>query len=467
MALARRVITWASVLSSLSASCLTTPVPRTKGDAALVNDGGSVDGTVDAAEDARADVDARQPLLFPPPGLTMNIRAAVVADLNQDGKVDLLVANSNGDPTTQGFFVMLGRQDGVGKYYDAYVKTGATVPCGLHVAQFGGSDALDVLVFGPRLEPSDAASEERSFVLGFNGTSPVTFDPPYTLETTRKVDPGQNGYCVIASGHFDGNDIRDVVVGDGSWVQVIMTAGWSSLALGDSAFFRLFGTTDDGWFQRATGAIGISSGERRKDDILVTDYRGASWFINDGSGNPWGFSRVVRNDAWPTVGPYFTAFHDLDKNGTPDVVGAAGTYVGAVVAGPTPDSTAGISYDQDTVGWQTGRIGGLVVDNFDANDRAEIVVIQNPRDDLPDEWQVQLIQNAYVKEQASDAGITRALASNNSRLLYVLPTDFRFGAMVRGDFNGDGKSEIVILDRSGRSLCLAPVLPDSITECTF
>ncbi len=179
---------------------------------------------------------------------------AALVDLNQDGRLDLVTSNHNGDLS-----VLLGHGDGTLEP-PITPATGSQFTGGLTIADFNGDGRLDAARY-------EYMANQVSVVLG---TGNGGFGPP-TSFPSGVVNPTS-----VASADFDGDGDVDLAV---------LSSGTASVAILRGA--------GDGSFQVADvypskSAIAFVTGDVDGDravDIAVTAAAGAAVLLNDGKGS--------------------------------------------------------------------------------------------------------------------------------------------------------------------------------------
>jgi hypothetical protein len=165
-----------------------------------------------------------------------NIAPVVVADVNGDGKPDLLV------PTTGGASVLLGNGDGTFQAAVTY-SSGGVNPFSLAVADVNGDGKLDLAV-------ANFSSNNVGILLG-NGDG--TFQPAVTFSSNT---PGGSCPASVAFGNLDGDGKPDLIVAN------YCAQNFLSQTVG------VFLNNGDGTFQAATS---YTSGGKVTESVIVAD----------------------------------------------------------------------------------------------------------------------------------------------------------------------------------------------------
>jgi VCBS repeat-containing protein len=227
-------------------------------------------------------------------GVTPN--SVAVADLNGDGKLDIVTANFGGFNTSNNVSVLLGNGDGSFQPQTKYAVTGT--PISIAIGDLNADGRPDLAV----------ASDDTNTVSVLLGNGDGTFQP----ETTHVASVGPSG---IAIADFDGDGKLDLV-----------TANFGSNTV--SASLSLLLGNGDGTFQAQTNYPTATASNHVAVADLNGDSRPDAVTSNGGSDNV----SVLLNNSPTLLGPAYT----IDK--TPDhaPVAANGSASGeenAVVTG--------------------------------------------------------------------------------------------------------------------------------------
>jgi hypothetical protein len=204
--------------------------------------------------------------------------SVAVADVNGDGKPDLLVANlcpvDSCYPQTDGAVgVLLGNGDGTFKAAVNY-DSGGRSPMSVAVADVNGDGKPDLLV--ANCGPSFACTPDGTIgVLLGNGDG--------TFKAAVTYDSGGNGPRSLAVADVNGDSKPDVVVANENISVSNVQNGGVGLLLGNGdGTFRTAVAYYSGGYEALSVAVGDVNGDG-KPDLLVTNVCAAYNNCNDGS----------------------------------------------------------------------------------------------------------------------------------------------------------------------------------------
>jgi hypothetical protein len=307
-----------------------------------------------------------------------------VADVNGDGRVDLLVACANANVVS----VLLG--NGAGGFGPKTDFATCALPEGLAVCDLNGDGRLDLVVSG-------ASSTLVSVLLG-QGDGTFAAHVDYTV--------GYSPSSVVAA-DVSGDGIPDVIAPAGNLnnVSVLLGKGDGTL-LPKTAF--------------ATGAlpVAVAVGDLNGDgrlDIVTSNVNGNSVSVLLGTG---GGAFAAKADYTTTASPYGVAIGDLTGDGKPDLAVGGFTGVVSVLVG-TGSGTFGAKTDYAA----SSGTNDVKIADVDADGRNDIVTANNSGSSLS------ILLNAYGAGLAPRSDLA---TTNNA------------AAVATGDVNGDGKVDLAV-----------------------
>ena len=222
-----------------------------------------------------------------------------VADLNSDGRTDLVVANSYNNISDGTVSVLLGNGDGTFQPQQTYA-TGSE-PISVAVADLNGDGMPDIVT-------ANAGDNTVSVLMG-NGDG--TFQPQATF-TPCRLEP-----ISVAVADVNGDGIPDIITADYETGQVSVLLGdghgnFSSPQLYQvGAYPRSVAVADlgNGTFDIITANSGGSGGSTVS--VLLGDGHGGFHYLNDDSAA--GTFAIDK-------GPHVVLVDDVTKDGKPDII---------------------------------------------------------------------------------------------------------------------------------------------------
>ncbi|MBW8876206.1 MAG: VCBS repeat-containing protein [Acidobacteria bacterium] len=337
--------------------------------------------------------------------------SAAIADVNRDGKPDLVIANSGSSDVT----VLLG--DGKGGFAPA---AGSPFPAGknpndIAVADFDGNGTLDLAL----------PNHDTHGVTVLLGNGKGGFSPAARSPVTVASRPHPHG---IAAGDFNGDGRLDLAVE--SW--------------GDNAVEVLFGNGKGGFaspgrmfpvgrmpYQRLRSADVNRDG---KPDLLTTNFEGSSVsvLLGDGKG---GFTKAPGSPFPAGRSPFCQAIADMNGDGKLDIV------VGGFSGHPEDPSADGVSV---LLGDGAGAFRLLAGSPFAAGRTPVAVAVGDLNGDG--------VAEIAVANMAGDTVTLLARGSNGRyRTTATIPASGA-EAVAIGDLNHDGKGDLVIAALKGNEV---------------
>jgi len=410
-------------------------------------------------------------------------QAIVAADFNNDGRLDLAVANSSSNSVS----VLLG--NGNGTFQQAQTSAAGDNPVSLAVGDFNSDGTLD-------LAAADGGGRGVNVMFG---NRDGTFRAPMHIPAGW-TENGQRGPGSLATGDFNGDGRMDLVVTSNyghDYYSYPQGRADVLLAVGDGSF-RAPRTY---WaYNRALGAAVVTDFNGDGFQDLVTempDYSAVIVLLGDGQGN-------VGNYEW--AGPVAaissnpSAAADLNGDGDIDLVSAPGAHEGygsvGVMLGDGYDGCLSQYPNYYGVG---GTPDAAILGDFDRDGRLDIAAAVSANNNVS---VVRGLGDGTFEPAENFAVGSGGTAATNGDINadgrvdaadYVVwrknggtPNQYNdwranFGRsagavqdprpvdLAMGDFNGDGWLDIATANRNGNSVSVLfndqswPVLPPGIT----
>jgi hypothetical protein len=335
------------------------------------------------------------PVTYTTPSYPIGI---VAEDFNRDGHIDLAMADTYGNDV----YLMLGNGDGT--FLPGTSFPAGEVPIELVAGDFNGDGFLDLAVSdGP-----DCGCAYMSVLLG-NGDG--TFQAPNTISI--------EGAGPIVAGDFNGDHKLDVAIDDG-----LVTI---FLGNGDGTFKPSVDYGSDG----SAGAF--AAGDFNRDglvDFVITNFNGnnatnISTLLGNGDGT---FGRVATYSTGQA--PQGIVSADFNGDGKPDLatVNAYDNTVSVLLGTGAGKFAQAVNY-----GVSGGQYGAIVAADFNGDGRPDLATLNYTAGTV-----------SVVLNQGSGT-----FASHNDYSAGANPD-----ALAAGDFNNDGKVDVVVGLGGGLSLLL-------------
>ena len=345
---------------------------------------------------------------IPVPGVTQ----VFVGDFNNDGKQDLLIAQTVSTPAGLTISVFLGQGDGtfgapvVTSNVDAYSLTA--------VADLNGDGKLDLL-----FSVSTGEGDLSVIALG-NGDG--TFRTNQPMQIAGQV-------LVIAVADFNGDGKPDLLAYGDLYTDNLSTGPLPFILFGNGAgtFSRGTGTPtlsiDQENALASPAVIGDVNLDGKADIVTVSDV-----FLSNGDGTfqvvPWSNSAEMLDLAGKAV------LADVNGDGNPDIVYAAsiGSGISAVVLFGNGDGTFRLG-DFYPLGSTGGMLYSLVIADFNQDGAPDIAAGAGT--------------GLTILANYGDGTFHNSIAVNGLSLGSKMP----IGPLTVADFNGDGKLDLAVMDQ--------------------
>ncbi|WP_437284977.1 FG-GAP-like repeat-containing protein [Sorangium sp. So ce406] len=354
--------------------------------------------------------------------------APAVADVNGDGKLDILLANAeSGSSTTPSGSLSVFHGNGDATVQPELYTTGAPLSSNAVVAvDVDGDGWLDAVTVDGQ---TDLPTSDGSISVYRNRgpSAPGTFDTPTSFTT------GTPGSIHLCAGDFDNDGAADIATTSVALNQVSVIMGTAGGSFGAPTLISIAST---GGVQSSIACRDLNGDGF--SDLVVTSPASArlSILINQGNGSfaaPVAYTNAVNGQ---TAG---IAFGDADGDGTLDILsnGAAGRYLfffkgngdGTVAIGL--QSAAGSSAIANSA-------LGVVASDFNGDGKLD----------------------AYILVTTSSGGVRPMTGNGNGTFASgpVVPTGTSPGpnAIAVADLDGDGYDDLVLTNRESGTLTVIP-----------
>lgn len=393
-------------------ACLSRPVGQAVGGADANGDGANGDG--------------RPGTPWPPAGAT--ITGSHASDLDGDGIVDLVLAS------TDGIYVLAGGPQ-FGKTYQTFVATAAK-PLAFDVANMGGTSAPELGVL--ELSPASAGRVEIFEGLGGLGFASTAWrqDFPDLHPSDQKV----RGLRLIDS---DGDGMVNVVASDEFVLSIGEPAGFSAAAIEAMPIVRAEGPNSTShYFFGLLSVFAIPGAGEAK--LVIDDFSSALVFNSHGADH---YLVSDRHDQSYGGSYTFSAHADLDGDGIPELVGGQPGFLGAMaLEGTTPGV---LTYSAPSLPPAHGGMDHAVAARFgkvdqDAAARLDLVMMEQFSTSGP----VTDTEFVLVRDLVRTTGTVHGSDAFKLDVPGVLLV-----ALEVGDFDHDGKTEVIAVEASGALRC--------------
>lgn len=324
--------------------------------------------------------------------------SVAVADLNGDGKVDLVVAFRE-----NGVSVLLGNGDGTFQPHVDYSVPAGSQPSSVALADFNSDGKLDIVI-------ANSGNNTVSVLLG-NGDG--TFQAPIPSSAGNKPSS-------VAVGDFNGDGKPDLAVADQSSNQVSILLG-----IGNGSFKVPV------YYAVGTGPTSVAVADFNLDGKL--DLAVANGVSNNISVLPGGGDGTFGLPTSYGVGngthPLSVAAGDFNGDGKPDLAVANNGQIWVAVLLGNGDGTFQAPNNQEAGTYPTG----VAVGDFNGDGKLDLVVSNNGSNTL-----------------------TVLLGKGDGQLSWVGNFDGEADivGVAAGDFNGDGKLDAAVVNETEHSVSI-------------
>jgi hypothetical protein len=338
---------------------------------------------------------------------TGNSAAATAADVNGDGKLDLIITND-------GVGVLLGNGDGTFQPVVTYGSGGIGVSS-VAVADVNGDGKPDLIVGNQCASNCELNGNGVVGVLLGNGDG--------TFQSVASYYAGGQGAYSLAVGDLNGDGYQDLVIGNGGSVGVLLGNG-------------------DGTFQPAvtysSGGYGFSValGDLNGDgflDLVVGAYSGGSVSVLLGGGDGT-FQPAVSYGSGGSGSRLSIAVADVNGDGKPDLLAANGCEYGI------PDCNAAVLLGNGDGTFQPAQIYPSQA-FYGTDSIAAVDVNGDGKVDL-------LISNSIAARAESYGTVGVFLGKGDGTFAPVQNYAINGGgfpaAVAAADVNGDGKPDLIV-----------------------
>ncbi|MGB6477448.1 MAG: FG-GAP-like repeat-containing protein, partial [Candidatus Sulfotelmatobacter sp.] len=345
----------------------------------------------------------------------------VVADLNGDGKPDLVVANSYGCASCDfgAVGVLLGNGDGTFQPEAGWYSTGDNLTTWLAVADVNGDGKLDVIVANQSL-----GVDVHGSVTVFLGNGDGTLKPGVIY------DSGAYGALSVAVGDVNGDGKPDLLVAnecDAAGCSGRSTAG-VLLGNGDGTFQPAV-LYDAGGEYANSIAVADLRGDGELDLVItISSSRTVSVLLGNGDGT---FQPLESYDAGGS-GLSSAAVADVNGDGRPDLmIGESGALAGVLLG-----NGDGTFREATTYNTGSGSTNSVAVSDVNGDGKPDLVTVNGNS-----------TANVAVLLGNGDGSFQSALLYESGGL----PS-----AVAVGDVNGDGRPDIVVTNPYYCAACTTP-----------
>jgi hypothetical protein len=394
-------LTMSATWSSSNTACVTV---TNGGVAATV--GQNCEATITAASGGLSGTAAVSvPKLYAGGGMVigggLRASAITVADFNGDGKLDLAMAD-DAVGESAGIYVSLGNGDGTFRSVPGPDIPLGTGPCALATGHFHGGAPVDLVISAP----------SGVYLSAGNGAG--------ALAAAVLVGGAASG-CALAVGDLNGDGKPDLVVAGGSTV-------WVLLGDGNGGFSAPLS------FEAGPGASSVAVGDFRgngKLDLAVGNSDGTvSVLLGDGMGN---FSPATNYNLASTHNANSVAVADFNGDGKLDLAVATQDGVSILLGDGTGSFAAAQLVAAGTIP------NSMIVGDFNGDGHADLAIASG-------NFRGPCGPNASTGAAGCVALVFGTGTGSFSAPAYINNWGYTAPwAIASGDFNGDGKPDLVVL----------------------
>jgi Bacterial Ig-like domain (group 3)/FG-GAP-like repeat len=362
--------------------------------------------------------------------------SVVVGDVSGDGKLDLVVANDCSDVNCTGgaVSVLLGNGDGTFQAAVSYAS-GALNAVSVTLADVNGDGKLDLLVANQCPAGSGCTTSRAGSVGVLLGNGDGTFQAAVTYSS------GGDAANSVAVADVNGDGKPDLLVAN-LCADSSCAKGSMSVLLGNgNGTFQAAVSYGSGGLYTSSVAVGDVNGDG-KLDLLVANgcfiggtncTNGAPGAVSVLLGNGDGTFQTVVTYASGGSNAYSVAVADVNGDGKPDVLVAneGDTSVGVLLGNGDGTFRTAVNYASG------GRAYSVAVTDVNGDGKPDLLV-------------------ANQCASCSSSGLISVLLGNGDGTFQaapMYPSSFSPHAVAVGDVNGDGKPDLVVSSRCADLKC--------------
>jgi hypothetical protein len=359
--------------------------------------------------------------------------AVQAADMNGDGKLDLVVASNLGigniAMSNNSISILLGNGDGTFQNHVDYATpsgevNGAGIPAWVVVADFNGDGKLDVAA--NYALPETATGTFPGAVAVYLGNTDGTLQRPVIFQVQDQFGPA----CSAATGDFNGDGRQDLSVTTNSGIEIFLGNG--------DGTFTLKGSGGGGFGQ----IIAVDLDKDGKLDLVATSPlgNGVTAILGNGDGTfQMDTEFNIATGSWPSG----IAVGDFNGDGEQDI---AVTVIN--ISPPYPGVTSPAGSVVVFLGEGNGVFGGTPLSSAVGADKSVTVSIKAV--DLNGDGKLDLVfVNSGQPGSSIDNTVSVLLGRGDGtfRPQQTFPTGLFPVDVEVADFNGDGKPDLAVANQ--------------------